>query len=52
MRGLFLFALAVGIAPSAGLADPPEAVPVRELDGLAVAVLKEMHNRGAELYNA
>lgn len=31
---------------------PPAPVPTAELDRLAVEVLKDLHNRGADLYNA
>jgi hypothetical protein len=33
-------------------ADPPAATPHADLDRAAVEVLKELHNRGADLYNA
>ena len=52
MRCPLLFALAIGLAASPLRADAPAAIPARDLDGIAVEVLKEMHNRGAELYNA
>ncbi len=42
------FALALG----ARAADPPPATTHADLDKLAVEVLKDLHNRGADLYNA
>lgn len=50
-----VFALIACCATAAGLraADPPAAsVSHAELDRLAVEVLKELHNRGADLYNS
>ncbi len=46
---LALFLSGVGTSASA---QTPKAIPARELDVIALDVFKEMHNRGAELYNA
>lgn len=47
-----VFALVACCAVAAGgrAADPPP-VPTAELDKVAVEVLKDLHNRGADLYN-
>jgi hypothetical protein len=48
-----VFALVACCAVAAGgrAADPPP-VPTADLDRVAVEVLKDLHNRGADLYNA
>jgi hypothetical protein len=55
MRTRVLSALIAGVLLStpAPAADPPPAVTSHaELDKIAVEVLKDLHNRGADLYNA
>jgi hypothetical protein len=49
-----VFALITCCVAAAGgrAADPPPAVPTADLDKVAVEVLKDLHNRGADLYNA
>jgi hypothetical protein len=49
-RILTLFGLILGT--NGGAADPPSSVSHRELDKIAVEVLREVHDRGADLYNA
>lgn len=41
-----------GAASPTPAAEPPKPVPAADLDRLAVEVLKDVHNRGADLYNA
>jgi hypothetical protein len=48
-RALLAVAL---LAPCVAAADPPKPVPALDLDQAAVDVLKDVHNRGADLYNA
>jgi len=52
MRFRAVFALTILALGSVAPAQTPKATPARDLDGIAVEVFKEMHNRGAELYNA
>ena len=56
MTRRLVLALLVGFGLAVGLpaADPPAAptTTITELDRLAVEVLKDVHNRGADLYNA
>jgi hypothetical protein len=50
----FAWALILSLVATAVLAQPPatKSVPESELDRIAIDVLKEMHNKGAVLYNA
>jgi hypothetical protein len=55
MRPRVLFTLIAGVllSTSAPAADPPPAVTSHaDLDKIAVDVLKDLHNRGADLYNS
>lgn len=53
-RLIFVLLAGCGLVISLRSADPPAATttPNTELDRLAVEVLKDLHNRGADLYNA
>ncbi len=51
MRFAFLILILLPLA-SIAPAQTPAPIPARDLDAIAVEVFKEMHNKGAELYNA
>lgn len=50
----FAWALILGLVATAVSAQPPapKSIPESDLDRIAMDVLKEMHNKGAVLYNA
>jgi hypothetical protein len=52
MRYCASLVLILGALASSSAAQTPLASSPRELDTIALEVFKEMHNRGAELYNA
>lgn len=51
-RLLFTVAVCSAVAVGVRASDPPPATPHADLDKVAVEVLKDLHNRGADLYNA
>jgi hypothetical protein len=51
-RSLSAVAVCLALALGGRAADPPPATTHADLDKLAVEVLKDLHNRGADLYNA
>ncbi len=51
-RSLFAVVACLTLALGAHAADPPPSTTHADLDKAAVEVLKDLHNRGADLYNA